>query len=83
MHNVPVRYPQIIGVRLTGKKNPHQDVVPLEFCEIEEGQLFRRKIPEELAPDMVRFSTMKPQERLKRIVDAVWVSIQLLLSSEL
>ncbi|KDR81951.1 hypothetical protein GALMADRAFT_240289 [Galerina marginata CBS 339.88] len=66
-----LRYPRIVGVRLTGKNSPHQDVVPLELCTVEPGQLYRRRIPESCTSDMVKFSTMRPDDRLRKITDAV------------
>lgn len=70
-YGIRLEHPTIIGVRLTGKNSPHQDVVPAELCEIEYGQLYRQKIPERFTSDMVRFSTMKPQQRLQKIMDGV------------
>ncbi|KAH9483636.1 Protein argonaute-3 [Psilocybe cubensis] len=66
-HNIRLQYPGIIGVRLTPDSSPRKDVVPLELCELEFGQLFKRKLPDELTADMVRFSAMRPQERLRKI----------------
>ncbi|PPQ82370.1 hypothetical protein CVT25_008331 [Psilocybe cyanescens] len=75
-YNIRIQYPRIIGVRLTSNKNPRQDIIPLELCEIEHGQLFKRKIPEELTSDMVRFSTMKPHVRLEKIQTAAQLSVR-------
>ncbi|KAF8188322.1 argonaute-like protein [Pholiota molesta] len=68
-YGIRIEHPGIIGVRLTGKNAPHQDVVPAELCEIEYGQLYRQKLPEKFTPEMVQFSTMKPQIRMQKIMD--------------
>ncbi|KAF8898225.1 ribonuclease H-like domain-containing protein [Gymnopilus junonius] len=66
-HGIKIEHPTIIGVRLTNKNAERQDIVPLELCEIEPGQLYKKKLPEEYTSDMVKFATQKPFERQKRI----------------
>ncbi|KAF8968250.1 ribonuclease H-like domain-containing protein [Flammula alnicola] len=68
-YGIRIELPQIVGVRLTGSKAAHQDIVPAELCEVEYGQLFKRKVPENITADMVKFSTIRPQERLKKITE--------------
>ncbi|KAF8970927.1 hypothetical protein BDZ97DRAFT_2044723, partial [Flammula alnicola] len=46
-------------------------IVPAELCEVEHGQLFKRKVPENITVDVVKFSTIRPQERLKKITEGV------------
>ncbi|KAF8162787.1 argonaute-like protein [Crassisporium funariophilum] len=70
-HSIRVLYPRIIGVHLAGKKAPHPDIVPAELCTVITGQLWRNRIPEHLTKDVVSFSTMKPQERLSKIIEGI------------
>ncbi|KAF9484944.1 argonaute-like protein [Pholiota conissans] len=68
-YGIRLSQPQIFGVRLTGKHSQHRDVVPAELCDIELGQLYRQKLPENLTSEMVKFSTMKPHVRLQKIME--------------
>jgi hypothetical protein len=47
-----------------------QNVVPAELCQVRPGQICNI-IPDELRPDMVQFSTMKPNACKQRIVEEV------------
>ncbi|KAG6832694.1 hypothetical protein H0H92_012266 [Tricholoma furcatifolium] len=67
-YNITVRYPHVIGVRLTPKNADNPVVVPAELCTVLPGQLYRRKIPDHLTRDMVEFATVHPAERLRQIV---------------
>jgi len=69
-HNLVIRFPQIVGVSFERKGSDRQNVVPAELCEVEAGQICNR-IPDELRPDMVKFSAMKPNARKQRIVEEV------------
>ena len=63
-YGIKMRHPTIFGVKLS--KNPKKlDVVPLQFCTIKPGQLYKKKLPEVYTSDMVRFATMKPYQRHK------------------
>ena len=42
------RYPNIIGINLAGRKSVRQEVVPIELCNVTEGQFFKRKVPNDL-----------------------------------
>lgn len=66
-----MQYPKIIGISLSGKKDSGADIVPAEFCTVERGQLYRHKIPEHVTPAMVKFATLRPRERLNKIVAGV------------
>ncbi len=68
--------PRIVGISLAGKKDSGADVVPAEFCMVEPGQLFRHKIPESATAQMVKFATMRPQERLDKIKRGVSIFLQ-------
>jgi len=69
-HNLVIRFPQIVGVSFEKRNSDRQNVVPAELCEVEAGQICNR-IPDELRPDMVKFSAMKPNARKQRIVEEV------------
>ncbi|KAI0313072.1 ribonuclease H-like domain-containing protein [Amylostereum chailletii] len=45
-------------------------VVPAEVCVIEPGQIYKKVLPPELAPDMLRFSAVLPHERIADIGNA-------------
>lgn len=53
---------------LSGAKAPSPVIVPIELCTVIEGQLYKKKLPNHLTADAVRFSTLKPGDRLDRIV---------------
>ena len=72
-YNVRVRSPKAVGVRLG-----QSAVVPAELCEIVPGQPFRRRIPQQLQSDFLRFATQKPEQRLRDIQDAVADGVSLL-----
>ncbi|KAJ3504960.1 hypothetical protein NLJ89_g7668 [Agrocybe chaxingu] len=69
-HNVRIQNPRIVGICLSGKKSERKEVVPLELCIVEPGQLCKR-IPEDIRTDMVRFSTMRPGERREKIMTEI------------
>ena len=66
-HRVVIRHRNIVGVRLTGKNHPRPQIVPLEVCEVPPGQLYKRKLPDHLVGEMVRFSAVEPGKRWARI----------------
>ena len=70
-YNIRIRYPDIIGVNISGKKNPHPSVIPAELCQVIPGQLYKRKVPEYLTPKVVEFSKIRPQDRFKKISQSV------------
>jgi len=46
-------------------------VLPGEICDIEPGQLYKKKVPPALMQDMLRFSVKEPLERLQSICAGV------------
>ncbi|TFY63508.1 hypothetical protein EVJ58_g3223 [Rhodofomes roseus] len=66
VYNVQLRYPSIFGIRIG-----RDAVFPIELCNIEKGQLYRKKIPAEIGPDFLSFSTQKPHDRLQTIEAAI------------
>ncbi|CAA7260881.1 unnamed protein product [Cyclocybe aegerita] len=69
-HNIRISNPKIVGICLSGRKSERKEVVPLELCIVEPGQLCKR-IPEDIRTDMVRFSTMRPGERREKITTEI------------
>ncbi|KAF4614980.1 hypothetical protein D9613_003305 [Agrocybe pediades] len=69
-HNTRIQAPLAFGVLLSPKNKEFQDVVPAELVSVLPNQLHKKKLSENLTRAMVKFSTMKPQERLSRITDA-------------
>lgn len=50
-------------------------IIPMEFCDVLEGQIMRKQFPQEKTTEMVRFSTKKPADRLNSIRQGLGVSI--------
>ncbi|KAI0831166.1 Piwi domain-containing protein [Trametes gibbosa] len=65
-YNCRVRYPEIVGIR-TGSSA----IIPAEFCDVVPGQVFRKKMSPAVQNEFLRFSTQKPNERLRDIQNAV------------
>ena len=70
-YNIRVQYPDIFGVNISGKNNPHPSVIPAELCQVIPGQLYKRRIPEYLTPKVVEFSKIRPQDRRRKIAQSV------------
>lgn len=64
--NIRLQLPNIFGVRIG-----RDAVIPAELCEVVPGQLYRKKIPADMGATFVRFSTQRPDVRMKSIQDAV------------
>ncbi|KAJ6608634.1 Piwi domain-containing protein [Mycena sp. CBHHK59/15] len=62
-----LRYPEIFGVRLSGRNAPFPVIVPAELCKVQPGQLYKRRLPSAATPAVVRFATMVPDVRFKAI----------------
>jgi len=69
-HNIRIRYPDIFGVNISGKKDPHPSVIPAELCQVIPGQLYKRKVPEYLTAKVVEFAKIKPQDRFRKIAQS-------------
>jgi len=70
-YNIRIRYSDIFGVNLSGKKDPHPSVIPAELCQVIPGQLYKRKVPEYLTAKVVEFAKIKPQDRFRKITQSV------------
>uniref|UniRef100_A0A0W0FZP2 Uncharacterized protein n=1 Tax=Moniliophthora roreri TaxID=221103 RepID=A0A0W0FZP2_MONRR len=66
-YNLRLQFHNIIGVRLTGPRADHPEIVPLELCEVKPGQLYKKKLPQGLTESAQSFATMKPNERMSHI----------------
>ncbi|KAJ4488415.1 Piwi domain-containing protein [Lentinula aciculospora] len=66
-YNIHLHYPNLVGVRLTKPGADHQIVLPLEVCSVVSGQFYRQRLPDHLTPEVVRFATLNPAERLSAI----------------
>ena len=42
-------------------------VFPAEVCTVVEGQIYKKKVPQELTPQVVKFATSAPSDRLAAI----------------
>jgi hypothetical protein len=42
-------------------------VFPAEVCTVVEGQIYKKKVPQELTPQVVKFATSPPGDRLAAI----------------
>jgi eukaryotic translation initiation factor 2C len=70
-YNIRTQYPDIFGVNISGKNNPHPSVIPAELCQVVPGQLYKRKVPEHLTAKVVDFAKIKPQDRFRKITQSV------------
>ncbi|PCH38271.1 Piwi-domain-containing protein [Wolfiporia cocos MD-104 SS10] len=65
-YNYTVKYPDLFGVRIGSGA-----IFPAEICEVVPGQLYRKKIPQQLAPKFVKYTAQKPDQRLRAIQEGV------------
>ncbi|KAI0731968.1 Piwi domain-containing protein [Fomitopsis betulina] len=72
VYNKRLQFPRLFGVRI-GRDN----IFPAELCVVEPGQLYRKKVPAELGPDFLKFSTQRPHDKLKTIEAAITGQSQL------
>lgn len=70
-HNIRIQYPDIFGVNISSKNNPHLSVIPAELCPVIPGQLYKRKVPEYLTAKIVDFAKIKPQDQFRKITQSV------------
>jgi eukaryotic translation initiation factor 2C len=55
----------MFGIRVGSKE---RDIVfPAEVCYVISGQLYKKKVPQELTPRVVKFAMRRPKERLQTI----------------
>ncbi|PPQ67563.1 hypothetical protein CVT24_002843, partial [Panaeolus cyanescens] len=66
-----MQHPTIIGVRFSPKDSERQVIVPLELCEVERGQLYKKKLPDAVTPEVVKFASLRPAEKRDNIKRAI------------
>ncbi|KIM87566.1 hypothetical protein PILCRDRAFT_815121 [Piloderma croceum F 1598] len=64
-HGYMLQHPLIFGI-LVGSKE-RAIVFPAEVCTVVEGQIYKKKVPQELTSHVVKFATSKPEDRLRTI----------------
>jgi eukaryotic translation initiation factor 2C len=64
-HGYALQHPLIFGI-LVGSKE-RAIVFPAEVCTVVEGQIYKKKVPQELTSHVVKFATCKPEDRLRTI----------------
>lgn len=67
MYNLPLQFPDTIGVVTSGKGAPFKVVFPLEMCNLVPGQLYKKKLPPDATATVVSFAAMPPADRLRII----------------
>ena len=53
------------------KKKNLLSVIPPELCQVIQGQLYKRKVPEYLTMKVVKFSKIKPQDCFRKIAQSM------------
>ncbi|KAL1746079.1 Piwi domain-containing protein [Schizophyllum fasciatum] len=66
-YNFSMRFPKIVGVRLTGPNAPRPVIVPAELCTIKPNQFYKKKLSEDMTAKAVKWSTLKPVDRKRKI----------------
>ncbi|TEB35971.1 hypothetical protein FA13DRAFT_1214327 [Coprinellus micaceus] len=77
-HSVYLRYPTLPGVIL--RRDP-PEIIPMELCEIEPGQFFRKSLPQTATQEMLKMATMRPEDKSRYIKSTVssygrWEAVQ-------
>ncbi|CCM05785.1 uncharacterized protein FIBRA_08018 [Fibroporia radiculosa] len=65
-HNIRLRFPKIFGVRI-GK----DAVLPAEVCTVAHGQVYKKKLSPEMQSNFLKFSTQRPDARLRQIQEGI------------
>lgn len=58
----------MVGVQVGNKSM--DIIIPAELCTVVEGQIYKKRVPQELTKKVVSFATQKPAERLVHIKDS-------------
>ncbi|KAG9022175.1 hypothetical protein FRB95_000611 [Tulasnella sp. JGI-2019a] len=61
-------HPKVLSVKLSSKA-----YVPMELCEVVEGQPMKKQVPADLFKGVLDFSTCRPEERLRSIMNGIQV----------
>lgn len=65
VYRIKLRHPNIFGIQVGNKDR--DIVIPAELCTIPGGQIYKKKVPDELTPEVVNFATQRPDARLRMI----------------
>ncbi|KAF6761899.1 Piwi domain-containing protein [Ephemerocybe angulata] len=65
VHNITLVHPKLPGVIV--RTGDRKEILPMELCIIEPNQLFKKALPEVATREMVRFSTLRPDEKMVEI----------------
>lgn len=76
-HNIRLQYPSIIGVRLSHTNAEFPVVVPAELCTVLPEQFFKKRLPNHLTAEVVKFATLKPEQRLEKIMGQAYRGTEL------
>jgi eukaryotic translation initiation factor 2C len=66
-YGIQIKHPNAVGVRLSPLSAANQVIVPIELCTLLPGQLYKKRLPVSITTDMVRFATLKLDERFAEI----------------
>ena len=66
-YNIRIRYADKFSINISSKNNPHLNIISAELCEVIQGQVYKRKVPEGLTMKVVKFSKIKPQDHFRKI----------------
>jgi len=69
VHNRRLRFPELPGV--ITRTSPRKEIVPLELCFVEPNQLYKKALSPAVTAEMVRFASTRPDEKRRRVEDAV------------
>ncbi|KAG8989796.1 hypothetical protein FRB94_014008 [Tulasnella sp. JGI-2019a] len=61
-------HPKVLSVKLSSKA-----YVPMELCEVVEGQPMKKQVPSDLVKGVLDFLTNRPEERLRSIMNGLQV----------
>ena len=80
-HGIHLTQPRLPGVVLKAPpKHRRYEIVPMELCQIAPEQAYRKQLPEGSRDAMVRFSTLKPDDKKRRITGVVSIQTNFNLS---
>lgn len=71
-HGIHLTQPRLPGVVLKAPpKHRRYEIVPMELCEIAPEQIYKKQLPDGSRDAMVKFSTLRPDDKKRRIEGVV------------
>jgi eukaryotic translation initiation factor 2C len=61
-----MKYPGALGILVSNREKPI--IFPAEVCTIISGQMYKKQVPQDMTPKVVKFASNRPQERLDTII---------------